>query len=60
MGFLLRVPLKGSKGFLGFRVLGVVISGAISLVIWIITTVTLLITLVLTTHKPPSVVRHQG
>ena len=33
----------------------VVISGVISPLIWIITTVTLLITLLITTHEPPSI-----
>ena len=57
----LRVPLKGSIGILErYRVSGllggsgVVISGVISPLIWVISIVTLLITLLITTHEPPS------
>ena len=57
----LRVPLKGSIGILErYRVSGllggsgVVISGIRSPLIWVITMVTLLITLLITTPEPPS------
>ena len=42
---------------MGFRGLGlrVVISGVISPLIWVISIVTLLITLLIATHEPPSV-----
>ena len=47
------------RDFLGFRGLGVgaVISGVISPLLWIVSIVTLLISLLITTHEPPSVVR---
>ena len=54
----LRVPLKGSKGFyksIGFRGGSwVVTSGGISPLIRVISVVTLVITLLITTHEPPS------
>ena len=51
-GFLQRVLL----GFLGFRVLGVVVSGVISRVTAVITHIRGLITILITTHEPPSTV----
>ena len=52
------VPLKGSfKGLYEGRLLGgswVVISGVVSLLIWVITIVALLLTPLITTHEPPS------
>ena len=52
----LREPRFGSR--LGFRTVlagsWVVISGVISSLIWVISIVTLLITLLIATHEPPS------
>ena len=45
-------PGLGLGGLLGGS--GVVISGVISPLIWLISIVTLLITLLITTHEPPS------
>ena len=39
---------------------GVVISGVISPLIWVISIATLLITLLMTTHEPPSTPHHVG
>ena len=50
-GVPLRVPLKGSIGFLGFRVHGVVIDGVISRVTIHIRG---LLTPLITTNEPPS------
>ena len=47
----------------GVRVLGgswVVISGVISPLIWVINTVTLLMTPLITTHEPPSSRKHSA
>ena len=56
--FLARKDALKTVGLRGFRaVLGgswVVISGVISPLIWVITIVILLITLLITTHEPPS------
>ena len=51
-GVPLRFPLKGSIGFFRVEGLGVVISGVISPLIWVISVVILLITLLIATHEP--------